>query len=111
MHARIAGFDDLVEVLTARRLPPPKRRRRIRVRAGASLREVASALGVTQAAVSRWERGLRAPAGEMRAAYAELLARLDDLTTPQASPRTRHSAGSRCHRQSLDPEECDERQR
>lgn len=59
-----------------RRLPPPAARRRLRLRAGVPLLVVARAVGVTSAAVSRWETGLREPAGAHLEDYAEVLDRL-----------------------------------
>jgi DNA-binding transcriptional regulator YiaG len=51
--------------------------RRIRLRAGLSLAEVADPVGVTPAAVYRWEVGDRRPRGEAALRY---LALLDELT-------------------------------
>jgi DNA-binding transcriptional regulator YiaG len=59
-----------------RELPPPDERRRIRVRAGVSLSVVADAVGVTRAAVARWEAGQRSPSGDLVFAYAAALDRL-----------------------------------
>jgi transcriptional regulator with XRE-family HTH domain len=50
--------------------------RAVRETAGLSLSEVARELGVTPAAVSRWERGHRVPRGEVAVAYAALLRHL-----------------------------------
>lgn len=49
--------------------------RQIRLAAGLTQLEVASALGVTRAAVSQWERGQRVPA-EHALAYGRLLREL-----------------------------------
>lgn len=51
--------------------------RAIRVGAGLSQAEVAAALGVTQTAMSRWERGQRVPRGKAAQDYARLLQRLN----------------------------------
>ena len=54
------GIDELLErVRSRRRLPDAAERRRIRVAAGVSQRELASALGVSWTAVQRWEQGSR----------------------------------------------------
>lgn len=51
--------------------------RRIRESRGLSTEDVASAVGVTQSAVSRWERGERIPRGPRAVVYARLLQRLE----------------------------------
>lgn len=45
----------------AQQLCPPKKRRAIRVRAGLSQADMALVVGVSAAAVSRWEAGNRTP--------------------------------------------------
>ena len=67
----------LLERVRARRLPPPAERRRLREAAGLSLRDVGEAVGVSHAAVSRWERGAH-PRSSI-GSYAELLAGLQEL--------------------------------
>nr|WP_221374436.1 helix-turn-helix transcriptional regulator [Actinoplanes polyasparticus] len=67
------GVDSLVDRLRANRLPPPAERRSIRRRAGASLEQVAAAIGVQKMTVSRWERGTREPWPRHLAAYICLL--------------------------------------
>jgi transcriptional regulator with XRE-family HTH domain len=62
----------LVDHVRSAQLPPVAERRRIRRRAGVSLRSVADALGVSPQSVLRWERGER-PTLEHAAAYRELL--------------------------------------
>jgi transcriptional regulator with XRE-family HTH domain len=72
------GIDELLERVRARRqLPQAEERRRIRVQAGVSLRDVANALGVSHSLVRYWEQG--GMPREQRAAYAELLDRLEVL--------------------------------
>lgn len=56
-----------------RELPGPSLRRAIREDAGLSQADVAEPLGVTRAAVSRWETGGRRPRGALLVAYSELL--------------------------------------
>lgn len=62
----------------------PPRGQRIREGAGLTQAELATSLGVSDAAVSRWERGLRRPRGETLVAYVEALLRLERATTSQA---------------------------
>lgn len=50
--------------------------RRRREAANLSLAEIAGAVGVAEATVSRWERGRSSPHGPAAARYGELLARL-----------------------------------
>jgi DNA-binding transcriptional regulator YiaG len=57
---------------TLRALPPPGERRRIRERAGVSQEDVATALGVAIATVSRWESG-RTPGDDTLHHYIQLL--------------------------------------
>ncbi len=71
------GVASLVDRLRANRLPPPAERRAIRRRAGASLEDVAAALGVQKMTISRWERGTREPWPKHLAAYICLLEALD----------------------------------
>jgi transcriptional regulator with XRE-family HTH domain len=51
----------------------------IREGAGFSASEIARQLGVSPAAVSRWERGERVPRGEVAEQWAHLLRRLVEL--------------------------------
>ena len=59
-----------------RRLPPPRRRRAIRVRAGVSLEEVGELVGVSGEAVRLWETGQRTPIEAHRDDYLDVLADL-----------------------------------
>jgi DNA-binding transcriptional regulator YiaG len=64
--------NELLERLRAKRtLPAAIERRRLREAAGASLRDVARALGTSPTSVIRWERG--GSPGSHSAAYARLL--------------------------------------
>ncbi len=54
-------------------LPPPETRRRVRVQAGVTQRQLADALGVSRPALTHWERGAREPRGLRRVDYAEAL--------------------------------------
>ena len=63
---------------TNRKLPPPTRRRAIRVRAGATLDEVGDLVGVSGEAVRLWETGQRIPSESHRDDYIDVL---DDLRT------------------------------
>jgi DNA-binding transcriptional regulator YiaG len=68
----------LIDRLRAKReLPPPGERRRIRIAAGASLRDVARELDVSHTAVRRWET--KSVPRESRIAYIRLLEQLRQL--------------------------------
>ena len=70
--------DALIEQVRSRReLPRPDERRRIRMAAGVSQRELARALGVSWTAIQRWEAGAT-PRSHV-AEYAEALERLAGL--------------------------------
>ena len=60
--------------------PPPEERRRIRMEAQVSLRELADALGVSPMAVMRWEKGALPRSHQTVHEYRELLAALEALT-------------------------------
>jgi DNA-binding transcriptional regulator YiaG len=62
-----------------RDLPSPTERRRLRVDAGLTVAQLATAIGVAPASVSAWEAGERAPQGVHRSAYAEALETLGAL--------------------------------
>jgi transcriptional regulator with XRE-family HTH domain len=92
----VSSSDELLERVRARRrLPPPTERRRIRERAGVSLRDLAAAVGVSHATIRNWEAG--ATPREHRAAYARLLEELDriDLTPQMREPGFDRAQGSR----------------
>jgi DNA-binding transcriptional regulator YiaG len=67
----------LAEVHQELALPRPGTCREIRQAAGVSQARLAAELGVAELTVARWEGGTRKPRGEMRRAYARLLADLD----------------------------------
>ncbi len=67
---------DLVALAAARRAAADGSAQRLRKAAGLTQREIASAVGVTPAAVGMWERGERVPRGLEALAYARLLAAL-----------------------------------
>lgn len=67
------------EVRTRRRLPSPPERLRIRREASVSQARLAAEIGVTRAAVSRWEAGKRVPRGANLIAYVKLLDELREL--------------------------------
>ena len=71
------ALDELLERVRSRRLlPDAAERRRIRVAAGVSQRELASALGVSWTAIQRWEQGSR-PRTHLEL-YATALTRLHE---------------------------------
>lgn len=57
-------------------LPDPEVARALRRAAGLTVRELADALDVTAPTISRWERGLRHPRGQLRERYAGALEEL-----------------------------------
>lgn len=69
----------LVERVKASTLPDAVDRRRIRERAGLSLREIGEALGVDPVTVLRWERGVQ-PTRSHAIAYRELLDAIAEAT-------------------------------
>ena len=72
-----APIDDVIMKARARRsIPAPVTRRLLREQAGLTQHDIAAALGVTRAAVSRWELGERNPRGDALDAYIVLLDRL-----------------------------------
>lgn len=70
LEFRYMDLDDLFRLACQRTLPPPDERRRIRVTAGITQDELATVLGVSRAAVARWESGNRHPRSDMHATYA-----------------------------------------
>jgi transcriptional regulator with XRE-family HTH domain len=69
--------NDLLARSRARRALTPQRVRAVRIAARLSQSELAAALGVTEAAICRWEQGERIPRGEIADRYAALLAQLE----------------------------------
>ncbi len=61
MDLDIVGRMELETIVSIRQLARSGEARRIREAAGLSLRELAAAVGVDAASISRWERGLSAP--------------------------------------------------
>jgi DNA-binding transcriptional regulator YiaG len=71
------NLDDALAVARdRRRLPPPPARQLLRERAGVTMDAVAGEVGVTRAAVSRWEAGEREPRPGNLARYLAVLDRL-----------------------------------
>lgn len=66
----------LEELRVSRSLPAPPLAREIRRAANVSRDRLAEELNVHPVTVARWERGTRVPRGELRIAYARLLAAL-----------------------------------
>jgi transcriptional regulator with XRE-family HTH domain len=65
--------EDLLLLIEAREAARSGRARRVRELAGVTQEALASVVGVDDSAVSRWERGLRAPRGAAAVAYAKTL--------------------------------------
>lgn len=91
LRAEKEGVADLAARLRVPRLPPPAERRAIRVAAGATLRDTATALQVNAMTVSRWERGLAEPWPRHRASYLCLLAALAQVAAELSRPQTRRA--------------------
>jgi transcriptional regulator with XRE-family HTH domain len=70
----------LIEEVRARQLPSAKTRRAIRLAAGVSQSRMAAELGVHRLTFVRWESGEHEPREGNRERYAELLARLRQVT-------------------------------
>lgn len=74
------SFDALEQALARerlrRRLPGPEVRRLVREAAGVTQTELARALAVDRATVSRWESGDRSPGPDMMPRYLAALERL-----------------------------------
>ena len=64
-----------------RAIPPTPNRRALRLAAGLTQDDVAAAVGVDRATVSRWETGSREPAGRNRQAYADALSEMARTAT------------------------------
>lgn len=60
-------------------LPVPAERRRLRMAAGLTLRQLAEIVGTSHSAVSRWETGQREPRGANRRIYAVALDELREV--------------------------------
>lgn len=73
-------FNGVLEEVQARRLPPPTARRRLRVSAGLTLRDIGAALDVAPLTVQRWETGRSRPRRDHALRYRELLERLEGIT-------------------------------
>jgi transcriptional regulator with XRE-family HTH domain len=73
----MSDLSDLLDRARRRRaLPSPRARRLLRERAGLTQDELALVVGVSPAAISRWEAGLRQPRRRSVDAYADVLAAL-----------------------------------
>lgn len=74
------GADMKIHQLVERlKLPSPALRRALRENAGLSQTLLAEQLGVSRAAVSRWETGDRTPREDNRIAYADALRELREM--------------------------------
>jgi transcriptional regulator with XRE-family HTH domain len=62
---------DRIRVLNA--LPSPEQRAALRKNLGLSRRDLAEAVGVSEAAIGHWERGIRHPRGEYLRRYVDVL--------------------------------------
>jgi DNA-binding transcriptional regulator YiaG len=73
----VAALDPISKLIEVRAAVRSGRARQLREEAGVSQAEVAAAVGVTRACVSRWEAGARKPTGAAAQRYARLLDLLD----------------------------------
>ncbi|MGW1404844.1 helix-turn-helix domain-containing protein [Streptomyces sp. NPDC002403] len=83
------------DTASARPLPSPKERRRLREAKSLSEEQVATVVGVTRATVRSWETGRTTPRGRKREAYARLIS--GGRPSPQATPpsaRTKPAAAN-----------------
>lgn len=94
LRAEREAVATLASRLSAPRLPPPPERRAIRVAAGATLRDVATALKVSVMTISRWERGVAEPWPRHHAAYLCLLAALSAVAEDLAHTRAAEEKAS-----------------
>lgn len=70
---------DAVEIARVRELARTGRARSIRERAHLSAAEVAAAVGVHEATVTRWELGRRAPRGPAAVRWGKVLRELTEV--------------------------------
>jgi DNA-binding XRE family transcriptional regulator len=69
-----SGLDQLSELVAARRgFPSPGTRRALRLGAGATLKDVALAVGVSRQCIYQWETGETTPRGANLVRYAAVL--------------------------------------
>ena len=80
-----ATADDVQRLVWVRGLCASGAVRSLRHSAGLSLREVATAVGVSPTTVLRWEDGEARPTGRRALAYAEMLERLTQPSRRRAS--------------------------
>ena len=71
----------LADLVRAARLPEPAERKRIREKAGVSLRRVAEELGVSITTVWHWEHDGDGPSMENAVRYRELLDQLNEAAS------------------------------
>jgi DNA-binding transcriptional regulator YiaG len=68
-----AALEPIAKLIEVRAAARSGKARQLREGAGISQAEVAAAVGVTRACVSRWEAGARKPGGQAAQRYAQLL--------------------------------------
>jgi transcriptional regulator with XRE-family HTH domain len=71
--------DELSLLIEGRTAANSGRSERLREAAGLTQADLARLVGVTAAAVSRWEAGLRTPRGTSAIAYAKALRRVEEM--------------------------------
>ncbi len=85
MPACLSGLLPLLDELRALRLPPPPKRRAIRLAAKVSQQKLADTLGVSQRNISNWERGFVEPTPAYALAYRVALEYLEQLALEQGA--------------------------
>jgi DNA-binding XRE family transcriptional regulator len=77
---------NLADRLLSQKLPPPAERQAIRAAAGATVEDVAAAVGVNPMTIRRWEAGTSKPWPRHKSAYITCLAALERVTAARTSP-------------------------
>lgn len=81
--APMKSLDEALERTRRRKsLPGPIERRLLRIQSGLTQRDIARCLGITAAAVSRYESGNRDPNGAILGKYLAILKRLSNENSP-----------------------------
>ena len=81
VHHHGMNIAELILIAEARQAAKSGRGRRLRQLAGLSQLEISAAVGVSQAAVTKWENGLRSPHGTGAVNWALLLRELAGFIT------------------------------
>jgi DNA-binding transcriptional regulator YiaG len=85
----------LASLRSHRKLPPPAERKRIRERAGVSLRSLAAAIGCSHVAITRWETGAKPADPAQLIRYQRLLDEFARLEAARPTRNWRYDAKTR----------------